>query len=217
MACPSQSSAAGWLGWKQNLACSCWLGLLAVRRSQRPAPHFAPVLAEMARRHPQLHIQTGYSDRFVDLITEGYDCAIRVGYLQDSNPIARCIGPINDKLVASPGYIKAHGSPKKPQELIAHQALMRGQRCTCADHDGVSTTPGGCLHGPPGRPASRTEDSGPHRTVDRVFRHVTAFCGGRGGMKTIEPGVVYIRWYSSKKSTNTRIRAGMVVPPTNTA
>ncbi|MGY2138995.1 LysR family transcriptional regulator [Pseudomonas reactans] len=87
--------------------------------------HFAPVLAEMARRHPQLHIQTCYSDRFVDLIAEGYDCAIRVGYLQDSNLIARCIGPIKGKLVASPGYIKAYGAPQKPEELIAHQALMQ--------------------------------------------------------------------------------------------
>ena len=87
--------------------------------------HFAPVLAEMAVRHPQLQIQTCYSDRFVDLIAEGYDCAIRVGYLQDSNLIARRIGPINGKLVASPGYIKAHGSPEKPEELIAHQALMQ--------------------------------------------------------------------------------------------
>lgn len=87
--------------------------------------HFAPVLAEMAVRHPQLQIQTCYSDRFVDLIAEGYDCAIRVGYLQDSNLIARRIGPINGKLVASPGYIKAFGSPEKPEELIAHQALMQ--------------------------------------------------------------------------------------------
>lgn len=87
--------------------------------------HFAPVLAEMAVRHPQLQIQTCYSDRFVDLIAEGYDCAIRVGYLQDSNLIARRIGPINGKLVASPGYIKVHGSPDKPEELIAHQALMQ--------------------------------------------------------------------------------------------
>lgn len=87
--------------------------------------HFAPVLAEMARRHPQLHIQTCYSDRFVDLIAEGYDCAIRVGYLQDSNLIARCIGPIKGKLVASPGYIQAYGAPQKPEELIAHQALMQ--------------------------------------------------------------------------------------------
>jgi DNA-binding transcriptional LysR family regulator len=87
--------------------------------------HFAPVLAEMARRHPQLSIQTNYTDRFVDLIAEGYDCAIRVGYLQDSNLIARRIGPIEGKLVASPGYIDAHGSPERPEEIIAHQALMQ--------------------------------------------------------------------------------------------
>lgn len=88
--------------------------------------HFAPVFAEMARRHPQLHIHTAYSDRFVDLIAEGFDCAIRVGYLQDSSLVARCVGPICGKLVASPGYIQAHGSPETPEELLAHQALMQG-------------------------------------------------------------------------------------------
>jgi DNA-binding transcriptional LysR family regulator len=88
--------------------------------------HFAHVIAEMARRHPQLHIQTCYTDRFVDLIAEGYDCAIRVGYLQDSSLLARRIGPIYGKLVASPEYIKAHGSPEKPDEVIDHQALMQG-------------------------------------------------------------------------------------------
>jgi DNA-binding transcriptional LysR family regulator len=88
--------------------------------------HFAPILAEMARRHPQLHIQTCYSDRFVDLISEGYDCAIRVGYLPDSNLVARRVGPIYGKLVASPDYINAHGSPEKPEELGDHEALMQG-------------------------------------------------------------------------------------------
>jgi DNA-binding transcriptional LysR family regulator len=88
--------------------------------------HFAPMLAEMARRHPRLHIQTCYSDRFVDLIAEGYDCAIRVGYLQDSNLIARRIGSVYGKLVASPDYVKAHGEPKRPEELGAYQALMQG-------------------------------------------------------------------------------------------
>ncbi|MBB4256841.1 MULTISPECIES: LysR family transcriptional regulator [unclassified Bradyrhizobium] len=87
--------------------------------------HFAPILAEMARRHPQLQIHTCYSDRFVDLIAEGYDCAIRVGYLQDSNLIARRVGAVYGKLVASPDYIKAHGSPKSPEELLAHEALMQ--------------------------------------------------------------------------------------------
>ena len=88
--------------------------------------HFAPVLAEMARRHPRLHLQTCYTDRFVDLIAEGYDCAIRVGYLQDSNLIARRIGPMYGRLLASPAYIEAHGAPETPDELVAHQALMQG-------------------------------------------------------------------------------------------
>lgn len=88
--------------------------------------HFAPVLAEMARRHPQLHIHTCYTDRFVDLVAEGYDCAIRVGYIQDSSLIARRIGPISGKLVASPGYIAAHGAPETPGDIAAHEALMQG-------------------------------------------------------------------------------------------
>src|SRR6202023_3098668 len=41
--------------------------------------HLAPVLAELAKRHPLLHVHACYSDRFVDLIGEGFDCAIRVG------------------------------------------------------------------------------------------------------------------------------------------
>ncbi len=88
--------------------------------------HFAPVLADMARQHPQLHIHTSYSDRFVDLIAEGFDCAIRSAYLQDSNLIAKRVGPIHGKLVASPDYIKAHGSPESLDELVTHQALMQG-------------------------------------------------------------------------------------------
>ncbi len=88
--------------------------------------HFAPVLSEMARQHPQLHIHACYGDRFVDLIAEGYDCAIRLGYLQDSNLIARRVGAIEGKLVASPDYIRAHGAPQTPDELAAHQALMQG-------------------------------------------------------------------------------------------
>ena len=88
--------------------------------------HFAAVFAEMARRHQQLHIHTSYTDRFVDLIAEGFDCAIRIGYLQDSNLVARCVGPIHGRLVASPDYIEAHGSPETPEELLTHPALMQG-------------------------------------------------------------------------------------------
>lgn len=88
--------------------------------------HFAPVLAEMARRHPQLHIHTCYSDHVVDLIGSGYDCAIRLGYLEDSNLMARRVGPVYGTTVASPAYIAAHGAPETPDELLSHQALMQG-------------------------------------------------------------------------------------------
>lgn len=90
------------------------------------ANHFAPAIAQMAKQHPELHVQTCYSDRFVDLIAEGYDCAIRVGYLADSNLIARRIGPLYGKLVASPDYLAAHGSPDTLDALGGHQALMQG-------------------------------------------------------------------------------------------
>ncbi|RXT41881.1 LysR family transcriptional regulator [Bradyrhizobium betae] len=88
--------------------------------------HFAPVFAEMARRHPDLHIHASYTDRFVDLIAEGFDCAVRVGRLPDSNLLARRVGPINGRFVASPEYIKKHGSPETPEELLDHETLMQG-------------------------------------------------------------------------------------------
>lgn len=87
--------------------------------------HFAPVLSRMALRHPQLHIDSSYTDRFVDLVGEGFDCAIRVGHLPDSNLLARRVGPIFGKLVASPAYIEAHGVPATPDDIMNHQTVMR--------------------------------------------------------------------------------------------
>ncbi|UHD46049.1 LysR family transcriptional regulator [Aureimonas altamirensis] len=88
--------------------------------------HFAAVFADMALRHPQLQIQTSYSDRFVDLIAEGFDCAIRVGTLRDSNLMTKRVGPLYGKFVASPAYVEAHGAPETPEDLVTHQALMQG-------------------------------------------------------------------------------------------
>lgn len=101
--------------------------------------HFAPVLAQMARHHPQLHIHAEYSDRFVDLISDGFDCAIRVGALRDSNLIARRVGQIYGKLVASPDYIKMHGLPETPDQLIAHNALIGAETWRFMDGDRTVT------------------------------------------------------------------------------
>ena len=88
--------------------------------------HLAPVLAQLALRHPRLHVHANYSDRFVDIVGEGFDCAVRVGYLSDSNLIARRIGPIHGTLVASPAYVRERGAPETPDQLLAHECLVQG-------------------------------------------------------------------------------------------
>lgn len=88
--------------------------------------HLAPVFAELVRRHPLLNLHAAYSDRFADIVREGFDCAIRVGHLGDSNLIARRIGPIRGMLLASPDYIKRHGAPGTTDELLTHEVLMQG-------------------------------------------------------------------------------------------
>ncbi|GAB3094479.1 LysR family transcriptional regulator [Lysobacter terrae] len=102
-------------------------GLLRIAAPLSFGPtHLAPVFAELARRHPLLHVHAYYSDRFVDIVGEGFDCAVRVGHLTDSNLIARRIVPFHGLLVASPDYIREHGAPETPDELLTHQALMQG-------------------------------------------------------------------------------------------
>jgi DNA-binding transcriptional LysR family regulator len=88
--------------------------------------HLAPVLAALAKRHPLLHVHTSYTDRFVDIIGEGFDAAVRVGYLSDSTLIARRVGRVCGKLVANPEYIKKYGAPETPDELLEHESLMQG-------------------------------------------------------------------------------------------
>src|SRR5262249_12025867 len=89
------------------------------------ATHFAPVLAELAARHPDLEIQASYSDRHVDLVAEGFDAAIRLGLLEDSNLVARRISTFGGSLVASPAYLEKHGTPRTPEDLKEHAALNR--------------------------------------------------------------------------------------------
>jgi len=102
-------------------------GLLRVAAPLSFGPtHLAPVLAELARRHPLLHVHAAYSDRFVDLVGEGFDVAVRLGILPDSNLVARRICAIHGKFVVSPDYLAAHGAPQTPDDLLSHEALMQG-------------------------------------------------------------------------------------------
>jgi DNA-binding transcriptional LysR family regulator len=86
---------------------------------------FAPVLAELATRHPELEIQASFSDRVVDLVAEGFDAAIRLGLLEDSTLVARRVATFGGALVASPAYLAKHGMPGTPEELLRHATVNR--------------------------------------------------------------------------------------------
>ncbi len=85
----------------------------------------APVFADLAMRHPSLKMDIVYDDRFVDLASEGFDCAVRLGSLPDSSLIARRICAFRGGLVASPDYLAEHGTPGSPQDLLNHDAVTQ--------------------------------------------------------------------------------------------
>jgi DNA-binding transcriptional LysR family regulator len=114
-------------------------GLLRISAPLSFGPtHLAPAFAELARRHPILHVHAAYTDRFVDLVGEGFDAGVRLGYLPDSNLVARRICAFRGKLVASPEYVAAHGAPQTPNDLLNHEALMQGTEAWRFVHRGKS-------------------------------------------------------------------------------
>jgi DNA-binding transcriptional LysR family regulator len=82
-----------------------------------------PALADFARNYPALAVDVGLTDRLIDLVEEGWDLAIRIGALRDSNLVARRLAPIRVVLCASPDYLAAHGTPKTIADLAAHNCL----------------------------------------------------------------------------------------------
>jgi DNA-binding transcriptional LysR family regulator len=82
-----------------------------------------PRLAEFLALHPQLRVEMTVSDDRQDLVAEGADVAIRLGKLEDSVFGARKLASVERLLVASPTYLKAHGEPRTPAALIAHDCI----------------------------------------------------------------------------------------------
>ncbi|MEM1378994.1 MAG: LysR family transcriptional regulator [Pseudomonadota bacterium] len=81
-------------------------------------------LADFQRTFPGIKLQILSSERFVDLVAEGYDVAFRIGALQDSSLKIRKLMDIQLLLVASPEYVKLHGKPKVVADLKHHQCLL---------------------------------------------------------------------------------------------
>jgi DNA-binding transcriptional LysR family regulator len=80
----------------------------------------APWAATFLDRYPEVSLELAISDRFVDIIREGFDIAIRMGSLADSDPVSRKIGGIRFVLAASPDYISRNSVPADLEDLGRH-------------------------------------------------------------------------------------------------
>jgi len=83
----------------------------------------SPLLPKFCRQFPQVRLDVRFEDRYVDLIAEGFDVAIRVGVMQSSTLVARRIAGRSSLLYASPGYLKRRGTPRSPDELAKHDCI----------------------------------------------------------------------------------------------
>lgn len=85
--------------------------------------HAAPLMAEYLRRYPEVQGQLLLSDRWINLVEEGVDLAIRIGNLPDSGLVARVLGHTRRVVVASPEYLARSGTPGVPDDLAAHRLI----------------------------------------------------------------------------------------------
>jgi len=82
-----------------------------------------PALPGFFERYPDITLELGSTDRPVDLVEEGVDCALRGGELWDNNLIARRVGVINFVTAATPAYLERHGTPSHPDDLQRHRCV----------------------------------------------------------------------------------------------
>ncbi|RUV46227.1 MAG: LysR family transcriptional regulator [Mesorhizobium sp.] len=89
---------------------------LSAARTFADAP-IGQSLIDFAKQHPDIVLDIHLDDRFVDLVEEGFDVAVRISRLENSSLIARRLGPFSIKLCASPDLLAKHGIPTRPQDL----------------------------------------------------------------------------------------------------
>lgn len=82
------------------------------------------IMLSFQQQYPKLELDIRVSGRFVDLVEEGIDVALRVGSLEDSSLIARLLLPCRFNVCLSPDYYKRHGAPRHPNDLNEHNCLI---------------------------------------------------------------------------------------------
>ncbi|PIC00052.1 LysR family transcriptional regulator [Caulobacter sp. X] len=85
--------------------------------------HVLPIVSKTLKTHGELAIRLTLSDRYVHLVDEGVDVAVRIGDLADSSLMAAKLGSVTRVLVASPAYLEARGAPRTPDDLVDHDIV----------------------------------------------------------------------------------------------
>lgn len=85
--------------------------------------HLAPAIPDFLARYAEVEVDMTMNDRFVDLVEDGFDLAVRIGRLADSSLVARKLAPMRRVVCASPAYLETRGFPASPEDLAAHDCL----------------------------------------------------------------------------------------------
>ncbi|MBF9035146.1 LysR family transcriptional regulator [Rhodobacterales bacterium HKCCE2091] len=85
--------------------------------------HLSPVLGDFLHAYPEITVNMVLNNRYVELISEGFDLAIRVGELEDSSLRARKLCETNKRMIAAPSYFQQYGRPQKIDDLNEHKLL----------------------------------------------------------------------------------------------
>lgn len=89
--------------------------------------HVAPAVARFLQRYPRTQVRLTLIDRVVDLIQEGHDLAVRIAHLPDSTLVAQAVGSVRSVVVASPAWLRKHGSPRQPGDLRRVNCVTGGE------------------------------------------------------------------------------------------
>ena len=102
------------------------------------AGFLGPLVVELLERHEDLRVDLVLTDRVIDLVTEGFDAAIRAGLLKDSTLVARKLGTVRRVICVSPDYFARKGVPRTPDDLRHHDCIIFH-----AGHEGTTWRIGG--------------------------------------------------------------------------
>ncbi|WP_426613198.1 LysR substrate-binding domain-containing protein [Bradyrhizobium sp. McL0616] len=86
--------------------------------------YMMPVIAEYVRNYPEVRVDIRFSERFVNLVEEGIELALRIGNLEASTLVARRLGTVQRYLVATPTYLHGRPMPRTPDDLSSHQCIV---------------------------------------------------------------------------------------------